>query len=106
MNLCSLCKKHFATCNSKPMFGIDEDAKLRGVEADAVIKCTSYEDRRFRFYITDTMNGVVLGTNDESFAKETAECEDYFVIDTATGTWILSDRSHSPIYDAQDPERP
>ena len=35
----------------------------------------------FRYYITDTFNGRVLGTNDDKVARKLAKCEEYFVID-------------------------
>jgi len=53
----------------------------------------------FRFYIVSTMDGNVLGTNDESLAKELAACEDYFVIEPGINTWLLSDGTTRSIYE-------
>ena len=41
----------------------------------------------FRYYITDTCNGCIVGTNDGTIAQNFAGCEDYFVVDTLTGRW-------------------
>ncbi len=42
----------------------------------------------FRFYITDLNEGLIRGTDDEKMAKEFAECEDYFVVDTENNLWL------------------
>ena len=57
----------------------------------------------FRFYITDTVFGNVMGTNDEAVANHYAESEEAFVVDTKTGEWILSDGSHKTV-DEYQPE--
>ena len=46
---------------------------------------------KFRFYIADTFNGEVKGTNDEDVAKDIAKSEDAFVVDTERGVWLLAD---------------
>lgn len=43
----------------------------------------------FRFYITDLHQGQINGTNSEEDAQSYAESEDYFVVDTNDGTWLL-----------------
>jgi len=42
----------------------------------------------FRYYIVDTMNGTVMGSNDEEEAIALSESEDYFVIDGLRGEWV------------------
>lgn len=44
--------------------------------------------KRFRYYITDTMNGCVKGSNSTETAEDFAACEDYFVVDSETGEWV------------------
>ena len=53
---------------------------------------------QFRFYITDTMEGNIVGTDDEDLAIEYAESEEAFVLDAQTGEWILSDGSRKEIH--------
>jgi len=43
---------------------------------------------KFRFYITSLPAGEILGTDDPNVALPYAECEDYFIVDTATGEWL------------------
>ena len=43
---------------------------------------------KFRYYITDLTEGVVVGTNSRPIADDFAECEDYFVVDAQEGLWI------------------
>lgn len=43
---------------------------------------------KFRYYITDICDGCIKGTNTEAVALEFAQCEDYFVVDTASGKWL------------------
>lgn len=50
---------------------------------------------KFRFYRVSMMDGEVTGTDDEELAKEYAESEDDFVIDTETGKWLLADGEES-----------
>ena len=44
---------------------------------------------KFRYYITNTLEGCINGTNNEVKAEELAECEDHFVIDAKTGEWLI-----------------
>ena len=39
----------------------------------------------FTYYITNTFNGEIEGTNDDSKAEELSQCEEYFVVDSRTG---------------------
>ena len=43
---------------------------------------------RFRYYITNTFNGCVEGTNDIERAEELADWEEFFVVDADTGQWL------------------
>lgn len=46
---------------------------------------------KFRFYITNTLDGMVRGTDDEGVAKDYAMSEDFFVVDAENGTWLQTD---------------
>ena len=43
---------------------------------------------KFRYIITNTFDGKLEGTDDETTAKITADNEDSFVYDTKTGLWL------------------
>lgn len=43
---------------------------------------------KFRYYITNTFDGCMEGTNSGDKANELAACEEYFVVDTETGEWL------------------
>ena len=43
---------------------------------------------KFRYYITDIPAGQVLGTNDESVARDFQASEDDFVVDALEGKWL------------------
>jgi hypothetical protein len=45
----------------------------------------------FKFLITDLNEGNVSGTNDPDLAQDLSACEDYFVVDSTTGEWLLAD---------------
>lgn len=45
----------------------------------------------FRYYITDIMDGRIVGTDSEEVAKDWAMTEDAFVVDTKTGEWLTTD---------------
>ena len=48
----------------------------------------------FHYYVVDTINGVVLGTDDEQKASDCAKSEDYFVIDAWDNFFLfLSDQT-------------
>lgn len=55
---------------------------------------------KFRFYVTDTYDGCIKGTNDPVAARVFAECEDFFVVDTETGRWLVSTQDDVEIEDA------
>lgn len=57
---------------------------------------------KFKFYITDTADGSVWGTNDESLAKDYAENEDNFVVNAEAGTWLMADDSGEYVQEAPD----
>jgi hypothetical protein len=46
---------------------------------------------KFRYYVTNTFNGCIEGTNDAKEAKELVDCEDFFVIDSEKGVWLTPD---------------
>ena len=50
-----------------------------------------------RFYIVDTCEGRVRGTDSEKIAKEYAQSEDFFVIDSKTDKWLQSEASSEKI---------
>ena len=43
---------------------------------------------KYRYYITDTMDGEIRGTDSETIARGAAKSEDNFVIEADTGLWI------------------
>jgi hypothetical protein len=43
-----------------------------------------------RFYIVDMREGEVRGTDSETTAKDYAQSEDHFVIDSRTDKWLIS----------------
>jgi hypothetical protein len=53
-----------------------------------------------RFYIVDTNDGEVRGTDVETIAKDYAECDDFFVIDSKTDKWLTSGGSSQKICSA------
>lgn len=45
---------------------------------------------KFRYYIADVMNGIVVGTDSREVAEDWAGLEsDAFVVDTAEGNWLM-----------------
>lgn len=52
---------------------------------------------KFRFYVTDLYDGDIKGTNDPESAKNFAQCEDFFVVDTETGTWLTAENEEREI---------
>lgn len=57
---------------------------------------------KFRYYIQDPFEGSIVGTDDDDVAKNYAICEDYYVIDTQTGEWVLSDLSRIEVEEAKN----
>jgi hypothetical protein len=49
------------------------------------------EHRKFRYIITDLYNGCVVGTDDAEVAKSLSNVDEYFVVDTETGSWITGE---------------
>jgi hypothetical protein len=45
---------------------------------------------KFRFYIADTFNGSIKGTDDIEKAVEFSECDEFYVLDAETGESIVS----------------
>lgn len=46
---------------------------------------------KYRYYITDTIDGEIRGTDSEKIARGAAKSEDNFVLDSVTGIWIQPD---------------
>lgn len=46
---------------------------------------------KFRYYITDTLDGSIKGTSIKEVAKTYSESEDFFVVDSETGEWFTAD---------------
>jgi hypothetical protein len=44
-----------------------------------------------RFYIVDTMDGMVRGTDDKTIADDFAASDDFFVIDSKEDRWLKTD---------------
>lgn len=58
---------------------------------------------KFRYYITNTFNGCLEGTNSTKEAEELAQCEDFFVIDSQDGVWLTPDGAQKVLkYGEQD----
>ena len=55
---------------------------------------------KFRYYITDTFDGIVKGTNDQEKAMQYAACPDFFVVDTETGLQHIEDGDTNDIEEA------
>ena len=43
---------------------------------------------KFKYLIADTFDGTCYGTNDEAIANQRGECDEYFVMNTETGTQL------------------
>lgn len=43
---------------------------------------------KFRFYITNTYEGNIEGTDSAEVAESFAESEDFFVVDAEAGKWL------------------
>lgn len=52
---------------------------------------------KFRYYITDSENGIVKGTDYESLAQKFAASYDYFVVDSETGEWLQPNGLRFPV---------
>lgn len=44
---------------------------------------------KFKYYVTDLYSGSIKGINDDAEAPNIAECEDFFVVDSTTGEWLI-----------------
>lgn len=58
---------------------------------------------KFRYYITNMCAGCIQGTNSPEEAQNFANCEDFFVVDTETGEWLLSEGTRQAVKDISDP---
>ena len=59
---------------------------------------------KFRYYITDTSSGELKGSNTKETAESYAESEDYFVVDTLTGQWLLPGGGTTDVNEIEDLE--
>ena len=57
----------------------------------SVVDTLKPRPKLYRFYITDTFDGDVKGTDNEEWAKSIALSPDFFVVDTETGEWLSED---------------
>ena len=58
------------------------------------------KDMKFRYYITNTFNGDVEGTNNTDKAEELAACEEFFVVDSDSGEWLQASGNRVPVEDS------
>lgn len=56
----------------------------------------------FRYYIADIAGGEVIGTDNIAVAKEFANSDENFVIDTVSNEWILDSINRQTIKEQQD----
>ena len=56
---------------------------------------------KFRYYITDTNNGIVSGTNDPDLARELSLSTDFFVVDTDSGQLLNANGNQFDIQDLE-----
>lgn len=61
---------------------------------------------KFRYYITDLYEGKICGTDSSPTAHNYAICEDFFVVDTASGKWLTGEREIEvvPVYTEEEGE--
>lgn len=52
---------------------------------------------KFRYYVTDLFEGCVKGTDDRVVAMQFAESDDFFVVDTETGEWMMEGGECQPV---------
>lgn len=46
-------------------------------------------DRRYRYYITNIFDGSIQGSDEETEMMEASRCDEFFILDTATGKWLV-----------------
>ncbi len=51
----------------------------------------------FKYYVISHYDGAVRGVNDDEDAANLASCEDYFVVDSSTGEWLLTDGTRQEV---------
>lgn len=56
---------------------------------------------KFRYYITDMMNGEVVGTNDIAVVESFVATEDAFAVDTETGEQVMPDMTRVEVTEAE-----
>jgi hypothetical protein len=58
----------------------------------------------YRYYITDLMEGTVVGTDDTNIAMHFAQSEDNYVVEPATNQWLLPDGDKATVNPAPRPD--
>lgn len=56
----------------------------------------------FRFYVTDTFDGAIYGTDDEEQASGLAESTDFFVVDAKANEWLLPGGNRQTVKNIED----
>lgn len=56
---------------------------------------------KFRYYVTNTLDGFVVGTNNENVAENYAESDEFFVVDTETNEWLQPDGTREQIEEVE-----
>jgi hypothetical protein len=51
----------------------------------------------YTYYVTDLLEGAIFGTDSDEEAKNLATSEEYFVMDSSTGEWLLADGTRQNI---------
>lgn len=56
---------------------------------------------KFRYYVTNTLDGFVVDTNNENVAENYAESDEFFVVDTETNEWLQPDGTREQIEEVE-----
>jgi hypothetical protein len=48
---------------------------------------------KYRYYITDTFDGEIKGTNETALVNQLRGCQEYFILDTEIDCWLQMDRN-------------
>lgn len=64
---------------------------------------------KFKYYIIDLQEGAVTGTASDKVAKEFSQSDDFFVVDSEIGQWLMDDHNKVEIkeqrtYDLPEPQ--
>lgn len=64
---------------------------------------TQVTQPKFRYYITDTFDGLITGTNDLAVAQQFAASADFFVIDALLGEMLCEDEAVMKVAEVENP---